>query len=210
MPGSSGEHELQDRYGTQRRAQVFYEKQVLDHLNEEMQAFIADMEMVFVATSDSTGEADCSFRAGPAGFVRALDEWTLAYPEYRGNGVMASLGNMAENPHVGLLFVDFFGSTIGLHVNGTARTVENDRMGGVPSASGVIQFEAVDNGPKPERWVVVEVDEAYIHCSKHIPLMAKLDKSITWGTDDTVRKGGDYFNAGASRVHESAGAAAER
>jgi uncharacterized protein len=56
-----------------------------------------------------------------------LDEKTLAYPEYRGNGVMSSLGNISENPHVGLLFVDFT-DKIGLHVNGRARIVENDEF----------------------------------------------------------------------------------
>lgn len=70
-----------------------------------MIAFLARQEMMFVATADAKGESDSSFRAGHAGFVKALDERTVAYPEYRGNGVMASLGNISENPRVGLLFV---------------------------------------------------------------------------------------------------------
>ena len=48
-------------------------------------------------------------------------------------------------------------------------------------------------GRRPERWVVVRVEEAYIHCSKHVPRLAKLDKAIPWGTDDPVAKGGDHF-----------------
>ena len=59
----------------------------------------------------------------PAGFVQVLDEKTLVYPEYRGNGVLASLGNILENPHIGLMFPDFYQSTVGLHVNGTARVL---------------------------------------------------------------------------------------
>src|ERR687889_1942026 len=124
-PGSGGEHELQERFGTFKRAAAFYDKQMLDHLNPLMREYIAEQEMVFVATADEHGEADASFRAGPPGFVRVLDDRTVMYPEYRGNGVMASLGNIAENGHVGLLFVDFFRSTVGLHVNGRARIVEN-------------------------------------------------------------------------------------
>ena len=57
-----------------------------------------------------------------------LDERTVAYPEYRGNGVMASLGNLSENPHLGILFVDFTGDKIGLHVNGRARIIENEEL----------------------------------------------------------------------------------
>ena len=96
MPGSIGEHRLQQRYGTVPRARGFYDHQVLDHLNGHMQTFIGRMEMAFVATADGSGEADCSFRAGPPGFVRALGERTLVYPEYRGNGVMASLATSSR------------------------------------------------------------------------------------------------------------------
>ena len=53
----------------------------------------------------------------------------------------------------------------------------------------------VTGGRSPERWVEVEVEEAYIHCSKHIPLLKKLDKEVDWGTDDEVKKGGDFFEA---------------
>ncbi len=200
LPGSAGEHGLQDRFGTLRRARKFYGKQVLDHLNESMREFVATQEMVFVATADARGEADCTFRSGPPGFVRVLGERTVAYPEYRGNGVMASLGNISENPHVGMMFVDFLGSTVGLHVNGKAKIVENDEMAGnleLPEeAREYIANET--GGRKPERWVLVEVEEAYIHCAKHVPLMGKLDKKIHWGTDDERRKGGDYFRAKSS------------
>lgn len=120
LPGSEGEHELQRKYRTELQALAFYKHQMLDHLNSPMRAFIARQEMVFVGTADRRGHAHNSFRAGPAGFIKVLDERTLAYPEYRGNGVMSSLGNISENPHVGLMFVDFAGDRIGLHVNGNA------------------------------------------------------------------------------------------
>lgn len=190
LPGSDGEHGLQREFGTERRAQAFYNHQVLDHLNARMREFIAAQEMMFVSTADAAGNCDCSIRAGLPGFVRVVDEHTLAYPEYRGNGVMASLGNISENAHVGLLFVDFFASTVGCHVNGAARIMENDVLPAVLR----LPSEAA-SGRTPERWVVVHVEEAYIHCSKHIPLLAKRDKDIPWGTDDPVAKGGDFFAA---------------
>ncbi len=124
-PGSNGEHALQERFGTLRRAAAFYDHQMLDHLNPLMLDYLTRQEMAFIATSDAAGECDCSFRAGPPGFVRALDERTVIYPEFRGNGVLGSLGNMEENPHVGILFVDFYESAVGLHVNGRAQLVED-------------------------------------------------------------------------------------
>jgi hypothetical protein len=128
LTGSCGEHALQERYGTTKRAQSFYQRQVLDHMNDRMREFIARQEMVFVSTADAMGECDCSFRAGPGGFVQVIDEHALAYPEYRGNGVLASLGNITDNGHIGLLFIDFFTDIIGLHVNGKAALVENDEV----------------------------------------------------------------------------------
>ena len=198
LPGSDGEHELQEKWNTTPRAQAFYGHQVLDYLNPLMQAFIIKQEMMFVGTADRHGEADTSFRAGLAGFVRVLDEKTLAYPEYRGNGVMSSLGNISENPHVGLLFIDFT-DKIGLHVNGQARIVENDEFLRVASAAGVVREDIPPaTGRGPERWVVVSVAEAYIHCSKHIPRLQKIDEEIQWGTDDVRAKGGDYFKSKVS------------
>ena len=194
LPGSHGEHELQERCNTAPRANAFYRHQVLDYLNPLMQVFVAKQEMMFVGTADRHGEADASFRAGLAGFVRVLDEKTLAYPEYRGNGVMSSLGNISENPHVGLLFVDFI-DKIGLHVNGRARIVENDEFVRDASAPEPLPENIPATGRGPERWVVVSVVEAYIHCSKHIPRMQKIAEEVQWGTDDVRAKGGDYFGA---------------
>jgi predicted pyridoxine 5'-phosphate oxidase superfamily flavin-nucleotide-binding protein len=190
-PGSAGEHQLQERYGTADRAHRFYSQQVLDHLNEQMREFVAEQEMMFVATADANGECDNTFRAGPAGFVQVLDDGRLAWPEYRGNGVMASLGNIAENPHVGLMFMDFVRHVIGLHVNGHAAVVEDDVM---RAEHADLEIDDVP-GRRPERWVVVEVEEAYIHCAKHIPRMAKVPRERAWGTDDGRRKGGDFFAA---------------
>lgn len=198
FPGSDGEHQAQEEFGTTRRALAFYHKQMLNYLNPLMREFIAHQEMVFIATAAAHGDCDCSFRAGLPGFVHILDETTLAYPEYRGNGVMASIGNIMENAHIGMLFIDFFQSTVGLHVNGTARVVSNDDLLAWPKVTPeMVKETQTTGGMHPERWIFVEVEEAYIHCSKHIPLLQKLPKDIHWSTDDEHKKGGDYFEAKA-------------
>ncbi|RNF93135.1 hydrolase [Streptomyces botrytidirepellens] len=212
-PGSDGEHRLQQRLGTADRADRFYDEQVLDHLNVRMREFIGRQEMFFLATSDRHGECDSTFRAGPPGFLEVLDGRTLAYPEYRGNGVLASLGNIEENPHVGILMVDFFRDRIGLHVNGRARVVEDDEM---RSRHPGLPVDPVP-GRRAVVWVEVAVEEAYIHCAKHIPHLQKVpargrgragdgprtdrprepEQGRAWGTDDVKRKGGDFFGAAA-------------
>ncbi|SOD63794.1 hypothetical protein SAMN06297387_112153 [Streptomyces zhaozhouensis] len=201
-PGSDGEHALQERLGTRERADRFYRDQVLDHLNARMLEFIAAAEMFFLATSDRHGECDNTFRAGPAGFLHALDARTLAWPEYRGNGVHASLGNLAENPHAGLLLLDFDRARIGLHVNGRARMADDDEL---RAAHPWLPDESVP-GRRTRIWVRLEVEEAYIHCAKHIPHLVKAPKRTArdWGTDDQRRKGGDFFGAAREAREERA------
>ena len=152
--GTSGEQEIQAQQQSRARAERFYRRQMRSSLSERMVELIGQQEMVFIATADTDGNCDCSPRFGRAGFILVLDDRTLAYPEYRGNGVFASLGNISENPK---------------------------------TDSGV------------ERWILITVDEAYIHCSKHVPSLEKKDKEIRWGTDDREAKSDDYFLKTARR-----------
>jgi predicted pyridoxine 5'-phosphate oxidase superfamily flavin-nucleotide-binding protein len=189
--GSAGERQVQARLGFQDRAARFYREQMLGRLNVRMIEFIGRQEMVFIATADGGGECDCSFRAGPAGFVHVLDDRTIVYPEYRGNGVMASLGNIAENGHIGMFFGDFFTHQIGLHVNGTATVVEDAAL-----RAACPQLPKPDiPGRQARVWVQIGVEEAYIHCAKHLPRLRKVPRDRSWGTDDVRAKGGDFFGA---------------
>ena len=193
-----GERALQCHLGTAERARRFYDEQVLDRLNPAMRDFVRRQRMMFIATADSNGECDSSLRAGPPGFLEIIDDRTVAWPEYRGNGVMASLGNISENPHVGLLMVDFVDAGIGLHVNGRAHLVEDAEMrraGHDVSKSPAGRSVAV--------WVVVSVEEAYIHCSKHIPRLAEPDDSPE-AAPVRRRKTADFFGAAGERRRDVA------
>lgn len=185
----TGERELQREMGSSAQAERFYNRQMMSALNEIMIALIQRQEMVFVATADAQGNCDCSPRFGEEGFVTVIDEKTLAYPELRGNGVFASLGNIRENPHIGLVFLDFFKTTVGLHVNGQAHSYLMSELPQSMRAS----LEQQTTMANIERWVVITVDEAYIHCAKHVPLLEKKEKPIDWGTDDPQAKATDFF-----------------
>lgn len=180
-----GEHLLQEKFGSMKKAAAFYDKQMLDSLNDVMKWFISKRDLMFISTADRSGNCDSSLRAGNPGFVRVINQKTLVYPEYKGNGVMASLGNIVENPHIGLLFIDFEENQIGLHVNGKASILENHELSLLDISEEAISVMKVEEGRKAERWVVIEVEEAYIHCSKHIPKLEKAEKEKT--------NGGDYF-----------------
>ncbi|GAA4476675.1 pyridoxamine 5'-phosphate oxidase family protein [Rhodococcus olei] len=193
--GTRGEQLVQDELGTTFRADRFHARQMCTHLNPAMIEFVERMEMVFIGTSAADGTCDVSLRAGPPGFVHVFDADLVGYPEYQGNGVMASLGNIVENPHVGLFMADFVTDLIGLHVNGSADIVPDDE---VRLAHPDLPEERV-RGRRAERWVLVHVEEAYIHCRKHIPHMVPVDRDRAWGTDNPERKGGDYFGVAAER-----------
>ena len=189
---TKGEKEIQKQQGSTERALKFYDSQLKDELNLKMKALIERQEMFFIATSDAQGNCDCSPRFGKQGFIKILDNKTLAYPEFRGNGVFASLGNILENPHIGIVFVDFFDSTVGLHVNGAANSYKDFE---VPKNHQEQISEFSKNIQVPiEQWVIVTIDEAYIHCSKHVPKLVKQEKKILWGTDNKKEKAVDFFD----------------
>ncbi len=194
--GTSGEQQAQYQFGTVQRASAFYRQQVLRELNDVMQTFIKEQEFVFIATADARGAADSSFRAGLPGFIHILSPQRLAFPEFRGNGVMASVGNILENPQIGMMFIDFFENRIGLHVNGWATVIDNKDLMDEPGVTDALLLDAAEKGGRrPECWIVVDVQEAYIHCSEHIPLMTKMDKELHWGTDDAHEKRGSFFQS---------------
>ena len=95
-----------------------------------------------------------------------------------------------------MIFIDFMDSTIGLHVNGKARVVKNETVLSNEDLPASLKSAAESKGgKKPVCWVWIDIEEAYIHCSKHIPNFEKVEKGIHWGTDKAVHKGGDFFNA---------------
>ncbi len=102
-----GSRSLQDRFDTRRLADRIDELLVTDAISEHDRDFIEQRDMFFLATADAQGRPTCSYKGGEPGFVRVLDEHTIAFPNYDGNGMYLSMGNLTVNPDVGMLFIDF-------------------------------------------------------------------------------------------------------
>ena len=102
----AGQRELQDRFDSRRLADRLAES-TSDVISERFKRFIERRDMFFIATADSEGWPEASYKGGEPGFVRVLDDHTLAYPVYDGNGMFLTIGNVTENHLVGLLFIDF-------------------------------------------------------------------------------------------------------
>jgi predicted pyridoxine 5'-phosphate oxidase superfamily flavin-nucleotide-binding protein len=145
--------ELQDRFDTRRIADRLVEKTVRDHIDADDRAFIEARDMFFLATADAEGRPQCSYKGGGPGFVRVLDERTIAFPNYDGNGMYLSMGNTLVNPHVGLLFVDFEGRKR-LRLNGIASIDLDDPLRAeYLEAQFVVRVRATEVFPNCPRYI---------------------------------------------------------
>ncbi len=123
-------------------------------LTEEQRRLISSSDTFFIASAHPEGGADSSHRGGLPGFVRFLDEDTLAFPDYSGNNMFNTLGNIAANPNTGLLFLNFErGDT--LQLSGEARVIwAPARAAEFAGAQRVVEFriEEIVENIVPLRW----------------------------------------------------------
>ena len=149
----AGNRALQDRFDTRRLADRIEERLASDRFDEDDRAFVEGLDMFFLATADEQGMPQCSYKGGDPGFVRVVDDRTLAFPSYDGNGTFLSLGNVLRNPRVGMLFVDF-ATPRRLRVNGLASIAHDDPL--LPSYEGaqlVVRVRATGILPNCPRYV---------------------------------------------------------
>ncbi|HEX3318408.1 MAG TPA: pyridoxamine 5'-phosphate oxidase family protein [Solirubrobacteraceae bacterium] len=156
---------LQDRFDTRRLADRLDEKFVQAAvIDSDDRAFIERMDMFFLATADAEGRPQCSYKGGEPGFVRVVDEHVLAFPNYDGNGMYLSMGNLLANPHVGLLFVDFVSARPSrLRVNGVASIDPDDAL--------------MDAYPEAQFVVRVRATQVFPNCPRYIHRMALVERS---------------------------------
>ena len=154
----SGEGEMQTRAGSR-----LIGRRIIEHVRNVLgvgfKEFIEAQWMFFMATSDDQERLDCNYRGGKPGFVKVLDEKTLLFPDYNGNGSYMSLGNLLINPRIGMLFINFE-TQRRLRINGRAEIIEDP--------------EVVSQFPGAERVVKVTVEQAFPNCSRYIHKMVRV------------------------------------
>jgi len=145
--------ELQDQFDTRRLADRLVEKLFRTRFTDEDRTYIEQRSMFFLATADADGFPDCSYKGGAPGFVRLVDDTTLAFPSYDGNGMFKSLGNVRASAKVGLLFIDFE-KPKRLRVNGTATVSTDDPLIPlVPGAQAIVRVRAHQIFPNCPRYI---------------------------------------------------------
>lgn len=154
--------QLQDRFDTRRIADRIEGRLVKTEMDEACQSFIESRDMFFLATADEKGQPSCSYKGGAPGFVRILAPDLLAFPSYDGNGMYLSIGNVLQNPNVGLLFIDFErGSRT--RISGTASLHFDDPL--------------MSEYPEAQFIVRVEVREVFPNCPRYIHKMTRVEAS---------------------------------
>ena len=129
---------LQDKHGTRPLADRLAELAYQDVPPKE-RSFIESASMFFLATVDQIGRPTVSYKGGPRGFVRVLDDGGLAFPNYDGNGMFLSLGNIQANPRIGMLFIDFERPRR-LRVQGAATVRDEDPLlASYPGARSIVR-----------------------------------------------------------------------
>ena len=153
LPYSSAARELQDRFDTRRLADRLVQVTVHDRFTADDRAFIEQRDMFFLASVDATGQPTCSYKGGDPGFVRVVDDRTLVFPNYDGNGMFLSMGNLAATHRVGLLFIDFAGQDR-IRVEGAATLAFDDSL--------------IASYPEAQFIVRVAVERIYPNCPRYI------------------------------------------
>ena len=123
-----GNRQLQDQFDSRRISDRLEEKLMRKEFSADDKQFIEGLPYFFLATADAEGRPDCSFKGGAPGFVRITGPSEIAFPDYDGNGMFKSLGNIVANADVGLLFIAMHDKPKRLRVNGSARVSDNDPL----------------------------------------------------------------------------------
>ena len=207
MSGSyhEGSRELQERFDTKRLADRLEERFLTGEavIDDRSREFIERIDMFFIATADADGRPNCSYKGGEPGFVRVVDEHTIAFPNYDGNGMYLTTGNVLVNPHVGLLFISFEKRTR-LRLNGVASQSEDDElMGAYPQAQFVTRVRATQVFPNCPRYIhhykLVErsrfVPDA--RCETPVPAWKQEDWAV-----DVLPEGDPALDSDAEVVHK--------
>lgn len=148
-----GNRRLQDRFDTRRLADRMKEVVIRDLISDKDRAFIEAADMFFLATADADGYPNCSYKGGDPGFVQVVDEHTVAFPNYDGNGMYLSMGNALVNPNVGMLFLDFERQRR-LRLNGVASIDGGDPlMEAYPGAEFIVRVRARQVFPNCPRYI---------------------------------------------------------
>lgn len=153
---------FQDMFDTRRIADAAEQLIVHPEVSDDEKAFIESRDMFFLSTIDARGFPTCSYKGGDPGFVKVVDQRTIAFLSYDGNGMFFSMGNIRGNARIGILFIDFE-TPHRVRFHGTASIDDNDPL--------MMDFKDAD------MVVRVRIEELFINCPRYVHRFTKVKPS---------------------------------
>ncbi|HZX56888.1 MAG TPA: pyridoxamine 5'-phosphate oxidase family protein [Ilumatobacteraceae bacterium] len=166
-----GQRRLQDEFDSRVLADVLEAAIVRPQIDDEAKAFIESRSFFFLSTVDADGQPTVSHKGGAVGFLRVIDPSTIVFPSYDGNGMFLSMGNIAQDGRIGLLFMDFE-RPHRLRCHANAVVSRNDPM--------------IDEYPGADLIVRATVTSLFVNCPRYITPQATVGNS-KYVPDDTGR-----------------------
>ena len=156
------QRQLQREFETIDLADRIAEAVVSEELLDRQAEFIHSRNMFYLSTIDELGYPSCSYKGGDLGFVRVIDSGTVVFPNYDGNGMFMSMGNIQAKAKVGLLFIDF-------------ETPQRLRLRG--EASLLREGPMLDSYPGANLVVEISVNHVWVNCPRYVHRMQPLEQS---------------------------------
>ena len=179
-----GHRALQDLFDGRRVADALEKHRRLAEFGDEQRMLIEGSAFFFLATAYGDS-VDCSFKGGPEGFVRVTGPASLEWPDFDGNSMYRSMGNILKSGRAGLLFIRFDGSSYRLRVNGAASVVyEHPRLADYPGAKAMVHLDADEIFPNCPRYIP---DLASDTASEFLPQTGKPLAKPAWKDRDYIR-----------------------
>ena len=171
-----GNLQLQVRFGTQKLAKRLASR-ATGALESSQREMIENSNMFFLATCDERGLPTVSYKGGAPGFVRVVDDQTIAFPNYDGNGKYQSMGNVLQNSSVGMLFIDFE-DQLRLRIQGEASIDENDLlMGEYHEAQFIVRVRITEVYRNCPRYIH---KQRFVEASEYIPQVGRETPQPEW------------------------------
>ena len=153
---------LQEKFETRRTADLLENGVVHSEFEAHEAEFIQSRDMFFLSTVDASGRPTVSYKGGAPGFVRVTSASSLLFPNYDGNGMYYSIGNIMNAPQIGLLFIDF-------------ETPNRLRVQG--AAEVLFDHPLLENCPRAQFLIAVAVESIWVNCPRYIHPHRKLEQS---------------------------------
>jgi uncharacterized protein len=159
---TDSQRRIQEQFESRKLADAVEKAIVTDRLDDRHTGFISSRDYFFLSTVNGAGEPTVSYKGGNVGIVKILDNQTLAFPAYDGNGMMLSLGNIGETARIGLLFIDFE-TPNRIRVQATASLhAEDELMAHYPGAFMIVR---------------ARIDRVFLNCARYIHPHQRLSTS---------------------------------